>query len=542
MKKSIITLAILSCIAPLSVDAGKVSVDTVLDASWVSQKYSFADEADRETDTLQVSPTIAMQYLAKKAQINGSVTHIQQRTDFANDIDSISSNFTNYNVQSNLTIIERLLTFNANVAQSYRSFDPNQYLISDTLSPDEDLDKVNQNSFSLVSNIIQGDYFGGVATLTHSSLDIDFEDDNRIDQDTKSQRFAVNLVNGDAVKSLTWSLNYTNSSTDQFTTGQFDSEFLQFSAAFRLYGDLGLSVTAQDETNETTNDGVEINNLREFSSVGLGLSYSPRANRSITLNYNKPSSNDNDDDAFVSGSINWAFSPRTELVANMSKRFYGRSSDAAFNFNNRALRISAGHRESVSSNASLFIDGSTNTAFVCNTGAVNLGDCFIPDTLDYELGLGESFVNIEQPNFSLGDNIIIRKQNFLNMSYQKRKLTLSLNGLDTEDDTSFVDDFSRLSLTQSLTMGINYNAGVFTSINLQRSQSKTETINDGIAVGDGETNRTDLSIERRFGRDFFLSLTLSDIERNGFLPGFSTLQGQDFNDQRLSISIRYQPE
>ena len=96
MQKSIITLAILTGLAPLTVDAGKVTVDTVLDASWVQQKYSFATSDDIKVNTLEVVPTVAMQYVAKKAQVNASASHVQQRSSFNNDNPSLTRNFTEY--------------------------------------------------------------------------------------------------------------------------------------------------------------------------------------------------------------------------------------------------------------------------------------------------------------------------------------------------------------------------------------------------------------------------------------------------------------
>ena len=147
MQKSIITLAILTGLAPLNVDAGKVTVDTVLDASLVQQQYNFATSDDFEVNTLEIVPTVALQYAAKKAQVNASASHVQQRVSFNNDNPSLTRNFTQYSVQSQLTLIERLLIATADYSQNYNSFNPNQFLIDDFLLQADQLDKVERTRF-----------------------------------------------------------------------------------------------------------------------------------------------------------------------------------------------------------------------------------------------------------------------------------------------------------------------------------------------------------------------------------------------------------
>lgn len=539
MQKSIITLAILTGLAPLSVDAGKVTVDTVLDASWVQQQYSFDTSDDIKVNTLEVVPTVALQYAAKKAQVRASASHVQQRSSFNNDNPSLTRNFTEYAVQSQLTIVERLLIATADYSQNYNSFNPNQFLIDDFLLQEDELDKVQRTRFGLTSNIIRGEYFGGQASLSRSSIKTSSEIVGN-SRETDSNQLSVNLYSGNDFNFYNWSINYSKSKTDQFSGGAFTSEFIQANAGFKLYGDLGLSVTAQDESNNLSNELLTQSNDREFRSVGVGLSYSPSYNRSLAIYYNKPSSSANDNDAFVSGTINWAFSPRTALSASASKRYYGRSNDVSLSFNNRAIRIEAGRSEAVSSNAQLFIDGNTTTSLVCSVGAVNLGDCFLPDTLDYQLDVGESFIDFQQPNFAIGDNIVLRKQNYLNASYQRRKLTFSLNAYDNQDlNEGDVNINTRLD-TQSLTAGVAYQIGVYSSLNLSHSRADMQSYTLDSETGEGTTKRTDIAFEREFGRDLVLSLKLSNIARTGFLPGFNSIRNEDFTDKRITVSIRYQ--
>ncbi len=539
MQKSIITLAILTGLAPLSVDAGKVTVDTVLDASWVQQQYSFDTSDDVKVNTLEVVPTVALQYAAKKAQLRASASHVQQRSSFNNDTPSLTRNFTEYTVQSQLTIVERLLIATADYSQNYNSFNPNQFLIDDFLLQEDELDKVQRTRFGLTSNIIRGEYFGGQASLSRSSIKTSSEIVGN-SRETDSNQLSVNLYSGNDFNFYNWSINYSKSKTDQFSGGAFTSEFIQANAGFKLYGDLGLSVTAQDESNNLSNELLTQSNDREFRSVGVGLSYSPSYNRSLAIYYNKPSSSANDSDAFVSGTINWAFSPRTALSASASKRYYGRSNDVSLSFNNRAIRIEAGRSEAVSSNAQLFIDGNTTTSLVCSVGAVNLGDCFLPDTLDYQLDVGESFIDFQQPNFAIGDNIVLRKQNYLNASYQRRKLTFSLNAYDNQDlNEGDVNINTRLD-TQSLTAGVAYQIGVYSSLNLSHSRADMQSYTLDSETGEGTTKRTDIAFEREFALDLVLSLKLSNIARTGFLPGFNSIRNEDFTDKRITVSIRYQ--
>lgn len=539
MQKSIITLAILTGLAPLNVDAGKVTVDTVLDASLVQQQYNLATSDDFEVNTLEIVPTVALQYAAKKAQVNASASHVQQRASFNNDNPSLTRNFTQYSVQSQLTLIERLLIATADYSQNYNSFNPNQFLIDDFLLQADQLDKVERTRFGLVSNIIQGEYFGGQASLNRSSFNT-ISDIVGNSRESDSNQLSVNLYSGSDVNYYNWSVNYSKNKTDQFRGDAFTSEFVQANAGFKIFGDLGLSLTAQDESNSLSNELLTQSNDRNFSSVGAGVSYSPSFNRSLAIYYNKPSSSASDNDGFVSGTINWAFSPRTIFSANASKRYYGRSSNASLTFNNRAVRIEAGRNESVSSNAQLFIDGNTTTSLVCSVGAVNLGDCFLPDTLDYQLGVGESFINFQQPNFALGDNIVVRKQNYLNVSYQKRKLTFNLNAYDNQDLNEGDININTQLDTQTVSAGVDYKIGVYSALSLSHSRADMQSFTLDTETGEGSTKRTDISFEREFGRDLVLSFKLSNIARMGFLPGFININNEDFTDRRVTVSIRYQ--
>lgn len=539
MQKSIITLAILTGLAPLNVDAGKVTVDTVLDASLVQQQYNLATSDDFEVNTLEIVPTVALQYAAKKAQVNASASHVQQRASFNNDNPSLTRNFTQYSVQSQLTLIERLLIATADYSQNYNSFNPNQFLIDDFLLQADQLDKVERTRFGLVSNIIQGEYFGGQASLNRSSFNT-ISDIVGNSRESDSNQLSVNLYSGSDVNYYNWSVNYSKSKTDQFTGDAFTSEFVQANAGFKIFGDLGLSLSAQDESNSLSNELLTQSNDRDFSSVGAGVSYSPSINRSLAIYYNKPSSSASDNDGFVSGTINWAFSPRTIFSANASKRYYGRSSNASLSFNNRAVRIEAGRNESVSSNAQLFIDGNTTTSLVCSVGAVNLGDCFLPDTLDYQLGVGESFINFQQPNFALGDNIVVRKQNYLNVSYQKRKLTFNLNAYDNQDLNEGDISINTQLDTQTVSAGVDYKIGAYSALSLLHSRADIQSFTLDTETGEGSTKRTDISFEREFGRDLVLSFKLSNIARMGFLPGFNNINNEDFTDRRVTVSIRYQ--
>lgn len=537
MQKSLIAVAILSGLTSMSVDAGKVSIDTVLDASWVQQKYTFATSDDVSINTIEVKPTVAMQYDAARANVRGTLSHVQQRTSFDNDNDSVNNNFTEYTLTSQLTILKRLLTANGSISQNYTSFNPNQFLIDDFLLQEDELNKVQRSSFGLNSTIIQGDYFGGQASVSTNRFKT-FDKINQINRETSGDTLALGIFSGRDFNWLSWSVDYTKRNSEQFNNGDFSSQYLQANASFKLLDDFGLSLTAQDETNTLSTASSAQNDAREFSSYGVGINYSPTNNRSIAVYYNKPSSASNDTDNFVSGSVNWDFSSRTAIDATISKRYYGRSLNANFRFNNRAFRMVIGRSESVTSSAQLLLDGTINANFVCGTGTIDIGDCFLPDTLDYELGVGESLISFSQPNFSLDDNLTLRKQHFINLSYQQRKLTYSLNASENEDSNELSE--ARFA-TRSIVGGINYQIGVFTSLNWDHSKSETKSFVAELLEGTGNIRRHDISVERQFGRDVSLTLTLSDIEREGFVPGFTNIRNEDFSDNRITLSVRYQP-
>lgn len=542
MRKPLLVILVANALGTSAMlSAGELSFAPALDTSLVQQKYTFASDAQRDINTLVVTPSFTAEYSARKFTLSATAAHTQQESNV--DEDTQEDSFTSYRVNGEFFIVDRLLYLTVARSQSHQSFNPNQFAIEDFLFRDTPLRKNTSQQISLNSNIQNNDYINGNLQAFHSQFDISALATELNDNESSTSGFSAQLRQGDDIKAMTWSLVLNHQDSEQFSANDLSTQYAQLTTNFRVFNDFGLTTTAQTEKNEVTGTTQAFSQLRDFSSIGLGVNYSPSANRIIALTYNKGTTDGlngqaEEEDNFVAGSINWAFSSRTQLTLNAAKRFYGRSASGNLSYNTKHWRASATRSETVTSTSRLLNEGSSLAAFVCPTGATSVGDCFLPDTLDYNLGAGENFVNFLQPNISLEDSIILRKNNVVSVGYQKRKLSLSFSASLNEDENqaNFIT-----TETASKNASITYKVGARSSLSLTWTDSETKRIDQDDNNLSGNTDKVALRFERTFGRDWSANAELANINRDGFVPGFAT-QGDKLKDKRVSVGLSYQPQ
>ena len=542
MRKPLLVILVANALGTSSMlSAGELSFAPALDTSLVQQKYTFASDTQRDINTLVVTPSFTAEYVARKFTLGATASHTQQESNV--DEDTQEDSFTSYRVNGEFFIVDRLLYITAASTQNYQSFNPNQFAVEDFLFRDTPLRKNTRQQISVNSNVQNNDYINGNLQAFFSDFNIAALETEVSDRESSTSGFSAQLRQGDDSKAMTWSLVLNQQDSEQFSTNDLSTRYAQLTTNFRVFSDVGLTATAQTEQNEVTGTTQDFSQLRDFSSVGLGINYSPSANRIIALTYNQGTTDGlngvaDEEVNFVAGSIDWAFSSRTLLNLTASKRFYGRSANGTFSYNTKYWRASAMRSETVTSTSRLLNEGSSLETFVCPAGGGSVGDCFLPDTLDYTLGAGENFVNFLQPNISLEDSIILRKNTVLSVGYQKRKLSLSFSASVNEDENQ-----ANLvtTETESKNASITYKVGARSSLSLTWTDSETTRIDNDNNTLSGNTDKVALKFERTFGRDWSANTELANINREGFVPGFAT-QGDELKDKRFSVGLSYQPK
>ena len=521
--------------------AGELSVIAKVTGEHIEQDFTLSQSGGIAAQTQQIRPQIGVQYDAKRLNINLNAEHIQQR--FNNGTDTQSYDFTNASLSASWTVIERLLQITANVSQGYNSFNVNNLGRNLFLSPNRDLNKTQRYGVGFTSEWLTGSVFGGGITGDVTSSETQRDGDAVSKSD--SHRLSLDLVNGDALPDLKWSLQATQTDSSGFNNRDFDTTYANLDASYRLFGKVGLALNASFDANEASLADTGNAQIRDFTSYGVGLSYSPSVERSLSLTWNTSQSDDPeaDEEDYLVGAIDWAFSSRTRLNARTSKRFFGRTSSANFVYNLKHLRAVASRSEAVTSTSRLLNQGSIVTPFVCNAGASSINDCFLPETTDYTLGAGEQFINVSQPVFALVDSVIIRKSDSLALLYDRRKTTISLTFSQTSQDRLQQQNIIDADI---IDFQLGYQVGSYTNISLEYStQDYLQTLLSDASTSEGTFTEYGMTLSRDFGQSLNTELSLKRLDKEGTVTGFNSFgvfTDEDYTENRITFSLSYEEQ
>lgn len=213
--------------------------------------------------------------------------------------------------------------------------------------------------------------FGSTATvearLTHDGV---FIGDSTF-SDSASTRYLLSAVSGNNFLPLSWSVNYNKSDTSNSgLTADSASERASINARYRVSSKFGLLAQASMEKNDFT--GVS-NSVRDYSSYGLGMFYTPSRRISMDVLYNE-----SDNGNFLSGSVTLNPTLRTSINASASERAYGRSYSLNLTHRTRKSNWSLRYQDDLTTSQQQFLNPlGTLLYYDCPTGP----EPYIPGTL-----------------------------------------------------------------------------------------------------------------------------------------------------------------
>lgn len=504
-----------------SASVADIQITGSVDSSLVHQKFQTEGESDeardyQDRDTIQLSPSIVATYTSKKLLAAATANHLTQRISI--DEGSRTDSFTEFNYNGSLSIIDNVLQVYGQGSQGYQAFAPERYISTDFLLNSNDLTKTQSHSVGasltttanrFVRMELSAQYF---TAESDSSLSDDGFTEAGLGIDSTGTSAAITLINSSWFRNMYWSLAANTRESDRASLGSFKSTTGNAQLGYNLVGDLGLIATASHQ--EYTNDddlsggfGQFGGQFNRFTTYGVGLNYRPAAGRFFSITANQISTDGEDDGkTFVGVSTQWQFSPRTRIAADFGRRYYGESGSFSLNYGTRAARASIAYQEATTNYSSLIFDTADAGTFVCPAGAVDIIDCFQPDTLEYELQPGEQVVQFSEVISELTDQVVLRKQLNGGFGFQRRKLKVSIDG--------------------------RYADTVYSEVDRKQIQ-KGVGINASLAVG----SRTNLTSRIQFSN----IETSSGVERNKLANKIFTLGMQNQLSQGLSVNaeIRY---
>jgi len=526
--------------------AADVQISGMVEASLIDQSFDTESTNSRYQDrsTLRISPTVIGTYSSKKARLSGTASHIYQR--FDTDVNENSTTYTEFNYSGGLSVIDNIFQIFGQGRQGYQSYRANSYISSDYLLNADDLTKVTSHSVGARLNVptgnlldmsISGSYF---ETKSDNAL----EDDETTDSpnrfiDSTGFNINANINNGSWFQNSYWRVNSFYRRTDRQQGRNFDSLRVDGEAGYNIYGDLAFMVTASHEENNVDDDLGNFSlrygsQFSRFDTYGAGINYRPASSRFISLSVNKVSTEGDDDGkTFVGLSTRWQFSPRTNIQANYGRRYYGDSGNFTFNYGTKRVRSSVTYQESTTTFSNLIFDTVDAGTFVCPAGAVDIIDCFQPDTLDYELNPGEQVVQFSQLVSELTDQVILRRQLGASIGFQKRRLKASIDARYIDTDYS-VDNRQQIQkqvgISASLDIGRRsslYSRLQFTQLDRELDGTNTENDTKIYSIGARSQLSRGLSVNA--------DLRFLDGGRNRIVSA----ENQDLNETRVSLGLTY---
>ena len=526
----------LSVFGGLHAQAGDLTLQPSVSSELIFQQIDSETQGDRDLNTLRIEPSLKALYESGKvsASFTGTGTHLERDS----ELSSTDEDYLEYFYNADWDVIDRLLTVSASGSSSYLNANTDNFLVSDFLTNPSDLARTETNRLGVSSDFTRNPYVSGKAQLTYTKVKTEqtqFVSSNRLNNETV--KFNTSLNNGDAARNYFWNVNAEASDTDRGQTnlGSFTSQKADGFFDQHIVQNWAVRLAAQTESHEFTANSGDISTERKFDSVGLGVTYRQAKNRSVSLTANKANSSnpENDGDVYPGVNINWAFTNRTSLYADFGKRFYGDAANVNFQHATRRIRTSLTYSEDVSDFSQLLSNPETLGIFVCPGSSFSL-DCFQPNTLNYDLVNGEQLVQILDTNNALEDDVVLRKNGRLQVSYQSRRLTVGVYVQQAKDEY-LGQGFERE--TQTIGTNANYQLGVYTNLVGSISFADINRVDEDGIETDSENTRFSLGLNHQLSRYFSANAEFSYIDRSGEAQ-FSSL-GNDYNEQRLTLGITY---
>ncbi|MBC3765750.1 TIGR03016 family PEP-CTERM system-associated outer membrane protein [Neptunicella marina] len=336
---------------------------------------------------------------------------------------------------------------------------------------------------------------------------------------------SIVLASGKKIHAVNWLLSANRNKTDRENYQDFDSTVLNGKVSFPFFSrTLRLVVVGQQEDNKIGSADNQFFNNYDQSSYGGGLEWFLSDKRYFTVTYNRSEKTLNDQKQdFIGIDSKWAFSERNNLAASYNKRFYGDAYSFSFEHVGRMLNINAVYNEDITSESRMNLN-TTSTVLVCPQGVTDIGNCFQP-TPGYELQPGEQGFNLNQYVPDLVEEVYLRKNANIALSWKNRKLTVGLNlnkGSIDYLETNRKQDNQMATATASWEM--NRNTKLNISSNYAEYQFETQDEPD-------ITQTVSLGLSRKLGRNISTRWELRYLDRE------SPIENRSFIDKRLTASL-----
>jgi uncharacterized protein (PEP-CTERM system associated) len=507
----------------------KASVNTT---GYVYETQTGENDA-KQGESITIQPSLLGSYSSKKLTASVTVNHSIVKNNSDADAEdqsestSTSQNYTNLKYTSRLDLVKNALSVSFSGAQSYRNISQQQDYFSDQILSPEGLTKTQNNRAQVNFAIPNPSFLGFDLQSTYSTNKTQRSQESETGLDNDNTAVSARLYQGRNFKSINFDITaqYNDSSRTNFQN--FESTRVRGNFGFPIYRNINFILTGSLEEYDTGQAAFSGRSNIDTSSYGAGLEWQPSNGRKLSLTYNQLDEEEEQTE-FVGVNINWAFSTRTSMNFDYSKRFYGDAYQFGFQHSLKYFRVAASYSEDLTSYSQLSNPVTTITGiFVCEFGSTELTDCFQPESLEYQLEAGEEFRASTETDYDITDEVMFRKTGTASIGYDKRKIKMSIEA--RYQRTEYLES-ERLSTNNSLRFNITYALGRKTNLSFVSSISENQFNQDN--EPDTILN-TSLNFSRTLGQHLSFNTSLRYLDRQ------SDILQRDGSDKRLTLGVKY---
>lgn len=529
--------------------AGEVFYDAGIEVEYVEQLIDVEEQQnDIDSNNTVVNPYFAVVYNARDANLFIRADHTRISRKLENE--KVENNYTEYNYSGDYSLVKNLLVLSARGAQGFRSPLIESFNVDDFLLNTDRLNKTTFNQIAADLNLPRNDYLGLeiASSFSNQSIkaneqNIDSDFFNDLSNDTYNLTFS--LISGEGLKNVRSNLQASINYSKRERNPDFLGQLISWNNDIKLIKQIGLALNATYENNEVKSSEEEIEGLREFYSAGIGLIWQSSPDRSIEIAINRSkseSSIDNvvdeqekDENTFISFDIDWRFSNRTIMEANISRRFFGDSGTFSFSHSLRKWRSRISYKEDVTTNLQL-LSNVDSGLFVCDNGSTDIADCSLTDSIDTQLEPGQVFVPFLTQTFALNDSVVLNRRLSLESAITRRRTTVSLTGSISKQNEL---ETNRDLETERIGANVLFAISAKTNLKLKQIYSQTDGIISDGPLLNATTKESGISLTHRLGQYLSVAIAYRRLDQKGELnrPG-NGIEGP-FTDNRLTFSVRY---
>jgi uncharacterized protein (PEP-CTERM system associated) len=515
--------------ASFSAFGQEVDISGTLNTTGYVYETEIGDNEATQTEAFIIKPSLLGSYKSRlvSASLTANHSRVRQSVDSEDETDNTNQNYTNLNYTSAFTLIENSLLLTLNGAQNYRVVNQQQAGFSDEILGSDNLTKSRNNSARLDFSIPNPLYVGFTLQSTYSKTQTGQSQAGQTGVDGDNLGVSVSLFQGKYIRPINFNISAQYNDTSRANFQNFESTRVQASVGFPIIKEVDFVVTGSLDEYDTGQAALINRSNLDTTSYGAGLEWTPSNGRNISLTYNQLEEGENQT-KFIGVNLAWAFSNRTAINFDYGKRFYGDSYTLNFNHSLKSLRTSVSYSEDLTTFSRLGASSTNITGiFVCQFGSTELIDCFQPDSLDYQLQVGEEFRATTEVVTDISEEVILRKSGTASIGYSKRKVTMSVDA--SYRRTEYLES-DRLSINRSLRLNLSYAIGRKTNISFASSLA-TNQFNE-LETAD-TTTTTSINFSRALGRYLNLNIAARFLDRE------SDNLARNGTDKRLTVGLNY---